>query len=164
MPNGPSERRTASVVAAVLAAAIWINIGALNLEGLAGVVGFRPAPREMASSATGGRSLANQDTARHPRIAAALVSAGLNKGDSIAFVGYSYSAFWARLARLRIVAEIRPDDVSRFWGTGAERRRAVLESMRAAGARAVVAETPSSDANMDGWTELPEGYVMAWLE
>ena len=113
LPPGEMARKTANLASAVLVLFVWINIGALNAEGLAGVTGFEPAPREM-SGGTPGRSLANRDTAQHPLIADELRSAGLQAGDSVAFVGYSYSAYWARLARVRIVAEVRPEEVVSF--------------------------------------------------
>jgi hypothetical protein len=161
---GAADRRIASAAMTVLTLFVWINIGALNLQGLAGLAGFESAPREMAASVQG-RSLANQDTARHPLIGFELRDAGLTVDDPIAFVGYSYSAFWARLARLRIVAEIRPEEAAEFWALDLDRRGEVLAVLQRAGARAVVAEPPSSPADATGWTVLPVSrYLLMRLD
>jgi hypothetical protein len=163
LPPGAVARRMTSLATAVLSLFVWINIGALNLEGLAGVAGFQPAPREMSGGAHG-RSLADRDTARHPVIASELVNFGLRKNDPIAFIGYSYSAYWARLVRLRIVAEIRPEQAAEFWRLDALRQRDVLDSLRQAGARAVVAEPPQPGMDMTGWKALPAGYLVRRLD
>ncbi|HEX8852642.1 MAG TPA: hypothetical protein VF754_04100, partial [Pyrinomonadaceae bacterium] len=56
----------------------------------------------------------------------ALRGLGLREGDAVASVGYAFDALWARLARVRIVAEVTSGsleaptgDAERFWATEA---------------------------------------------
>jgi hypothetical protein len=101
-------------------------------------------------------------------IAEHLLHAGLRAGDKIAYIGPAVDADWARLARVKIVAEIpliyervqrpmnntlRPNtqDTVGFWTTTPERRAAILDGFRRAGARLLVT---------DGFYE--EQFVRSW--
>ena len=81
----------------------------------------------------------------------------------MAFAGSGYSAFWARLARLRIVAEIRPADLAGFWSAEPQRRAQILAALADAGVVAVVAEPPQTPlARLDpGWQAIGNtGYLI----
>lgn len=73
------------------------------------------------------------------RIAAALREEGLEEGDPIGVVGDSFKAYWARLGRLRIVADIPRREGRRFWTISPVRRDRALDAFRKAGAKAVIA-------------------------
>ncbi len=91
--------------------------------------------------------------AAHPDWQAACVlrNQGLRPGDGVAFVGFTFDAYWARLGGYRIVAEVPETEAERFWAEDGPRRVAVLEAFRQAGARAVVVRhTPGSD-----WKPVP---------
>ena len=50
------------------------------------------------------------------RVAESLNKAGVRPGESVAIIGSGWDGMvWARLARVRIVAQIPPDDVDEFW-------------------------------------------------
>jgi hypothetical protein len=158
------DRRTLGAGGLVFALFLWINIGALNLEGLSGVLGYRPATHEVAGGAARGRTLGDGASARHTEIAEAIVAAGLAPGTSVGFIGYSYSAFWARLARLRIVTEVRPEDFDEFWRLDAASREAALAAMQRAGAAAAISEPVEPRAVPPGWQRLGDtGYLFQSL-
>ena len=107
----------------------------------------------------------------HLRVAEQLLAAGLAEGDQIAHIGDSFSAYWARLGRFRIVAEIpylrwdrwKLDYARDFQLLDEQARSEVLETLALAGASAIVATnmplhtlpTPVSPA-------LPEAWKAGW--
>ena len=94
----------------------------------------------------------------HLEIAKELTRAGIRPGDPVAVIGEGYGAYWARLARARIIAEV--PDVDRFWSATPENRRECLDRFRTAGARAVVtfrarpAEDEAKASYHEGWQPL----------
>jgi hypothetical protein len=95
------------------------------------------------------------------RVAEALLRHGLQAGDRVGFVGYSYDAYWARLARLKIVAEILPHEADLLWTADPARREAVLNAFVRAGARVVVTDRPPAEATTAGWAAVGDtGYAI----
>jgi hypothetical protein len=65
---------------------------------------------------------------------------GLRQGDEVAFIGDSFTAYWARLARLRIVAEILPEEAYKFWAADALAKERVINAFRDTNAKIVVTD------------------------
>jgi hypothetical protein len=97
---------------------------------------------------------------------------GMRPDDAVGVIGTGVHAYWARLVRAKIVAEIPVrhnkrfnlshspvlefTDVNTFWSESPESRRQVLKVFATAGVRWVVAEpVPSWVKAGEGWTELP---------
>lgn len=91
---------------------------------------------------------------------------GVKSGDAIAVIGDSdRNAFWARLARVKIVAQVlRADD---FWRADVITRTQVLKAMQNTGARAIVwdpnAELPEQFFSETGWRKLERSYCYVYL-
>jgi len=87
------------------------------------------------------------DTAPHRQwqIARQLREMGLQPGDRVAHVGQALKSwsYWARLAGVQIVSELRPEES--FWLADDATRARVIEAFRSTGARAVIARRPTSD-------------------
>lgn len=75
---------------------------------------------------------------------------GLQPGDEIAGVDHhiSANAYWARLARVYVIAEIKSggadvvrDDVDKFWNGGEALRQKVIDAFAKTGAKAIVADS-----------------------
>ena len=165
LPSPDPYRRVATVSGAVLALLVWVNIGTLNLAGLSGLLGRAPPQDAQVIANSTSRSVADGPAADHPAIAEALVGLGLEEGAPVAFIGYSYSAYWARLARVKIIAEIRPEDMERFWSAEADRQAGALRGFGDAGAVAVVAESQRSAGRPAGWQEIgATGYLLHRLK
>jgi hypothetical protein len=163
---GEWQQRTVAAGGVLLALCVWVNIAALNLEGLGGMLGYASQRHGPVPQSTVTRALSDGgDKTQHPAIAEVLRrDFGLGQGAPVAFIGYSYSAYWARLARLRIVAEVRPGETGQFWSANAAVRDDVLAAFAAAGAEAVVAEPAGADVAAEGWEPIAgTGYLVRRL-
>jgi hypothetical protein len=161
----PAAPRVATAGGVLLALFAWVNIGALNLEGLGDMLGLSAERGTGAVARVSSRSLSDGHKAHHPEIAAALQVMGVEKGTPVAFIGYSYSAYWARLARLKIVAEIHPEDVDAFWAADEATRAQALDVMRSSGARLVVAEPTALGERTTGWHTIEASrYLLRTLQ
>lgn len=92
-------------------------------------------------------------------LARALTGAGVPEGTRISMVGMvgpgHYELWWARRARLRIVAEIPRGFEAGFWQASDSEQQRVFAAMSTAGARYVVARRPADGAGMDtSWQQL----------
>jgi hypothetical protein len=99
------------------------------------------------------------------KVAAELQSLGLRPGDKVAVVGYGLTNHWARLARLRIIAEAASGGpASRdFWASSPERRNAAYECLQGAGARVVIAWGPPSSALDARWKQISDSQYYAYF-
>ena len=104
-------------------------------------------------------------------IAAGLERAGLRAGDKVAYIGPSVDADWARLAGVKIVAEIplsyqrnrrllnntlidKADDIKRFWTDPGPGRAAVIDVFRHAGAKMIVTDGYFDREFVNSWTRV----------
>jgi hypothetical protein len=103
-------------------------------------------------------------------IAREMQDLGLRPGDRIAYVGLPVAAYWARLAGVRIVAEvpfsfepkrnlsheqrIASSEVDAFWHADQAQQRCVLDAFARAGSAYVVADMVPSWAGTAGWHKL----------
>ena len=121
------------------------------------MVGFSP----LSESGSYESQFSDGHSADHPAIAETLLEQGLERGDEVGFIGYSYSAYWARLARLKIIAEIHPEDIRVFWEADAEQRERALKAFAEAGAEAVIAEPTGGESPPPGWESIGgTGYLI----
>ena len=86
---------------------------------------------------------------------------GLRAGDAVALVGSPFEAYWARAARLRIVAVVPPPVQAGFNMLSAARREALYSELAKAGARyLIVQQSAPPGGATDGWK--PVAYV-GWV-
>jgi len=95
------------------------------------------------------------------QVAQGIRQAGLRPGDRVATVGGVSAMVWARLAKVRIVANL-PDDAD-FWVQGTDTRSRTLSAFATTGAKAIVTETAPSSGSSDGWMRIgqTENYLHA---
>jgi len=74
------------------------------------------------------------------KVAKYLQDAGLRAGDPVGAVGWAYSSYWARMARLRIIAEVPAEGATAFWSCDSAKRALIMQLFRDVGAKAVVAK------------------------
>lgn len=85
----------------------------------------------------------------HWRVAQELRSLGVQPGDAVASIGFTYNAYWARLADCQCVAEVPFAMAGRFWTGSPALRTQMLTTCEALGARAVVSDCVPP--GMPGW-------------
>jgi len=95
----------------------------------------------------------------HGNDAAFVLRSGVRPGDGIAIVGDGVFAYWPRLARVRIVAEVPSHASGDFWSGDPGQQRALLEKLRLAGAVAVVTRGLPTKARIPGWQVQTEGQL-----
>ena len=88
---------------------------------------------------------------------------GIEPGDHIALIGNGFSAYWARLEKVQIVADVPPgpdseihDSIAEFFYSSPDREQAVLSIMKSTGAKAVVTDS-APGVLPPGW--VPIGYT-----
>ncbi len=88
-------------------------------------------------------------------VAHELIREGIVPGDKVAFVGFALADhYWARLARVSIVAEVYHDGVESFWEARPELKAQVLNLFAKSGAKAVVAKNVPPMFVADGWRQV----------
>lgn len=96
-------------------------------------------------------------------VAQALKDIGVGPGDKVGVIGYAYDSFWARLARVKIVAEMLETDAVELWRGDETLWQSVLQAFENAGAEAVVAEYVPAEARMDGWHRVGDSNYFIYL-
>ena len=132
----------------LLRAATLAIVAIYSTELCVGALGAAATERDLAAGAQ-----------EELQIAQGIRQAGLRPGDRVATVGGMGAMVWARLAKVRIVANL-PDDTD-FWFQGDDTRSRTLSAFAATGAKAIVAASPSGAK--DGWIKIgqTEYYLYA---
>ena len=88
------------------------------------------------------------------QVAQGLKKLEIQPGDSVARFGQNFGYRWARLARVKIIAEI--NDASSFWTKDAAVRSDALKAIAKTGAKAIVQEPGLliPDISTSGWEEM----------
>jgi hypothetical protein len=146
LPASVFQRRLTTAASAAMVLFVLLAIVAFNLEGAGRLAGPPPA----------GASTEPRDgpPAWPGEVAQALRSGGVEAGDRVAVFGYAFTSFWARLARVRIAAEMLPRDAELFWSSEAATREEILHALARNGVRAVVAEDVPVTADTTGWRQV----------
>ncbi len=155
LPRSPASDRLASGVGAIMAFFVLANILAFNVKGF----GDLSARRSVVQ--------ATSQKARAPswpgEVAEELHRLDIQRGDKVAVIGYGFSAFWARLARVQIVAEMLGNDADPFWLGDYAHQAAVIEAFAGTGARAIVAEGVPSYAALGDWHQVGDSNTYLYL-
>ena len=100
------------------------------------------------------------------RIADTLHGLGFAPGTKVGYIGHSFQAYWARLGRFRITAEIpgstfdsltytpSPTDAEVFWSSSSSTQDAALRSMLRSGVRCILTKNPPNGADLTRWGEI----------
>jgi len=91
-------------------------------------------------------------------VAQGLARLGIRPGDEISVLGHSLDCYYARLAGVRIVAQIW-EDPDQIAGLSAPRVNQVLTQLKQIGVKALVSRAKPGFANDDGWSAIPKTDV-----
>jgi hypothetical protein len=94
------------------------------------------------------------------QVGKSLNKAGVRPGEDVAIIGDSSDGCrWARMARVRIVAQILREDTDDFWRVSDPRVKAeVYDAFARAGAKAVVAEETPPPGGFGDWQRLGDTH------
>ena len=84
--------------------------------------------------------------------ALALRELGLQNGGRLAIVGCAYDCYYARYARLRVVAQI--PDAHEFWRLSTPELKSVAERLISIGVNAVVVSNSPDAPALAGWKDV----------
>ena len=89
-------------------------------------------------------------------VARALNQIGIQPGDKVAFIRRSPwgDFFWARLARIQIIAEVPPDDADKFWATTPSAQTDIIEAIAKTGVKAIITSAKPPCAHGAAWQRL----------
>jgi hypothetical protein len=97
----------------------------------------------------------------HWHVADSLNKMGLEPGDKVASIGNSHAHFWARIAKVHIVAEIPYSEIpykkdeGDFWNTGRAVKPEMFEAFRSTGAKIIVTNGVPAGITPSGWERIP---------
>ncbi len=146
VPGVPMSRRLTAYIGSAMALFMVMNILFFNLEGYRDLAG------------TGNLNLSSTQQPVSPswpgEVAEALKELGIQQGDKVGVIGYGFDSFWARLARVQIVAEMLEWEADPFWFGDAVLQSEALQAFASTGAKAVVAERVPRYATLSGWYKV----------
>ncbi|MDX1521722.1 MAG: hypothetical protein R3264_08850 [Anaerolineae bacterium] len=144
LPDSRDSRRLLAGVGTLMILFVLVNLVAFNLAG------FRDLNRNAAQPPS-----ASADPPRWPgEVAETLHRLGVQPGDEVAVIGYAFDSFWARLARVKIVAEMLDRDADPFWVGDSALQDEVIAAFAGTGAKAIVAEHVPAYASLPGWHQI----------
>jgi hypothetical protein len=79
---------------------------------------------------------------------------GVHEGDRVVCLGSAYNAYWARLGRFKIVAEIPTNDLDSFWAGGVPVLSEVVAIADRIGAKGIVASGIPKSAAQGSWLKV----------
>jgi hypothetical protein len=148
------SQRLLAFTGAVIASFILMNIMAFNLRGF---VRLDRTLNQAPSSQQPGRP------SWPGEVAEALHQLRVQPGDKVAVIGYAYDSFWARLARVKIVAEMFDWQAGPFWLGEPSLQAKALQAFANTGARAVVAERVPAYAHPTSWHRVRNSNYYIYL-
>jgi hypothetical protein len=152
-PAASAERKLIQVASLLMIGFLLTNVFVANLEknwGMAEVAGVevREPLRRVTSD----------------KVAASLWQLGVEPGDQVGVIGYAFDSYWARLARVKIVAEMFEWQAGDMWWDPA-RQQEVVQAFATTGVRAIVAEYVPASASLPGWRQVEgSAYYIYLLE
>jgi hypothetical protein len=161
LPESPRARKAAAGLALV----VLVFHGALAGPGIA-----KRAADVILETRRGGLAA---DGHEHWQVAAGLHVLGVRPGAKVAVLGSGFNAYWARLARAKIVAEIPVGAAEDYWSADDRTRTQVARLLAEAGAEILVASPrvlPSSLSADDlaalGWRRIgqTEFHALFWTK
>ena len=81
----------------------------------------------------------------------------------MASIGDSFKAYWARLARVQIVAEIYSPQVADFWAADHSIKSQVINAFATTGAKVIVAQNVPSLASTRDWQRIGNTSYHAYM-
>ncbi len=159
LPPGDNYRKTMATAGGVMVFFVLLSIGKFNIEGLLKVTGRDADVPAFAESAPANSGSASGQA----KAALALRELGVRPEEQIAFVGYAFGAYFARLARVRITRQVPEAAAAEFWNADEQRVLALLQDLLN-GTRAVVTDWTPTGPSAGEWRRLGDSPYHVYLE
>ena len=153
LPNVPANGLWLGILSSIAAFGLVANIILFNLDGFT----------RLNSSWQSSLGAAATPAAKPLAVAQTLQVLGIQQSDKVGVIGYAYDSFWARLAHVRIVAEVLEADADEFWRGDDALRQSVLAAFAGTGAKAVIAEYVPEYAHLKDWHRVGETNYYIYL-
>ena len=156
LPNAPANELWLGTLSSIAAFGLLANMILFNLDGF---TRLNPSwQSELGAPAA--------PAAKPLAVARTLQELGVGQGDRVGVIGYAYDSFWARLARVRIIAEMPEADADEFWRGDQGLRQNVLQAFANTGVDAVVAEYAPGYAALHDWHQVENSsyYIYVFRE
>jgi hypothetical protein len=141
LQNPRDAAKRAAISTVVIAAAVMVSTALLVVYHLAGFPRREPSHGEFV------------------QVGKSLNRAGVEPGEEVALIGDSSDGCrWARMARVRIVAQILREDVDDFWRSDPRVKTEVYDAFARAGAKAIVAEETPPNGGLADWQRLGDTH------
>ena len=89
---------------------------------------------------------------------------GIAPGSQVATLKLTNRCMWARLARVRVIAEVPDEEAARFWAAGEDRKALVYQVLARAGAIAIITDSVPGPEAGQGWQEVKGGLYVRPLQ
>jgi len=147
----PVNKRLMVGISIMMIGFMLLNLLAFNLAGYGDLTQNNSAAQTAVSPSWPGE------------VAEALYQLHVQPGDSVAVIGYAFDSFWARLAQVRITAEMLDRDAEAFWVGDSTLQAEVMTAFTDAGVTAVVAEYVPDYASLPGWHQVGNSNFYIYL-
>jgi hypothetical protein len=81
----------------------------------------------------------------------------------VGVIGYAFDSYWARLARVQIVAEMFSWEAYPYWLGNEAKQVEVIQAFHSTGAQAVVAEKVPDFISPIGWQQVGQSNYFIYL-
>lgn len=158
MTNTAKNRKWIKVLSVIAMIGLLANIVLFNMDGF---TRLNPSIQS---------SIGEKNTPRPTwpgEVAQTLQQLGIKEGDEVGVIGYGFDSFWARLARVKIIAQMLDEQAGEFWVGDDQLRKEVLQAFASTGAKAVVAEyVPTYAAGLESWSQVGNSsyYIYSFEE
>lgn len=130
-----------------------IGRGAVHLISIISVISVLTYVIDQSFSSRPDRGLNARDI--QGDVARALRNAGIRPGQRVGLIGDESDIYWARLARVQIVAQVPLNDAPEYWSLSEGARDDINRWIGLAGADALVASWTRPPAGSESWTPVP---------
>lgn len=155
LPDNSFSKKFVNLLCSLMIIFLLMNIFSLNLQGYRDLTG------------SGNLNLAEDVQVQTPswpgEVAEELHQLGIKRGDKVAIIGYGFDSFWARLARVQIVAEMLGHEAEDFWFGDGSLQTEVLQAFASTGAEAVVAEHVPHYVSLNDWHQVGNSNYYIYL-
>jgi hypothetical protein len=146
LPGTALHRRLTTILSAMMVLFMLGNIAIFNLQGFFDLVA---------------RKKSNQNVVHQlgppgwpGAVAGVLQQHDVTPGDKVAVIGYGFDSYWARLARVKIIAELPVVSADPFWRGDSSFQAGIIEAFARTGVKAIVAERVPSYASLPNWKQV----------